>query len=154
MKGNQQVVATLNDTLKNAHSAFMQFAKHALWFKEKGYGKLAEMEEGEAAKEKGYMDQLAYRIMFLEGDPDFKSMGEAFFAADFRPILDADLSQQKASAETLRDAVKTANDVQDYASRDLANEILKAEEDRIDQIETEIEQFETLGRELYLSTRI
>lgn len=111
MKGNQQVVATLNDTLKNAHSAFMQFAKHALWFKEKGYGKLAEMEEGEAAKEKGYMDQLAYRIMFLEGDPDFKSMGEAFFAADFRPILDADLSQQKASAETLRDAVKTANDV-------------------------------------------
>ena len=64
------------------------------------------------------------------------------------------LSQQKASAETLRDAVKTANDVQDYASRDLTNEILKAKEDRIDQIETEIEQFETLGREIYLSTRI
>mgnify|MGYP001506709284 CR=1 FL=1 len=85
MKGNEQVVAALNDTLRNAHSAFMQFAKHALWFKEKGYGKLAEMEDGEAAKEKAYLDQLAYRIMFLEGDPDFGSMGKAFFAADFRP---------------------------------------------------------------------
>jgi bacterioferritin len=100
------------------------------------------------------MDQLAYRILFLEGDPDFGAMGEAFFAADFRPILDADLRQQKASAETLRHAVKTANDVQDYASRDLANEILKAKEDRIDQIETEIEQFEAMGREVYLSTRV
>ena len=29
MKGNEQVVAALNDTLRNAHSAFMQFAKHA-----------------------------------------------------------------------------------------------------------------------------
>ena len=154
MKGNDQVVAALNDTLRNAHSAFMQFAKHALWLQEKGYGKLAEMEAGEAAKEKAYMDQLAYRILFLEGDPDFGTMGEAFFTADFRPILDADLRQQKASAETLRHAVKTANDVQDYASRDLANEILKAKEDRIDQIETEIEQFEAMGREIYLSTRV
>ena len=34
MKGNDQVVAALNDTLRNAHSAFMQFAKHALWFRE------------------------------------------------------------------------------------------------------------------------
>jgi bacterioferritin len=140
----------LNDTLRNAHSAFMQFAKHALWFQEKGYGKLAEMEAGEAAKEKTYMDRLAYRIMFLEGDPDFGSMGKAFFASDFRPILDADLGQQKTSAETLRHAVKTANDVQDYASRDLANEILKAKEDRIDQIETEIEQFEAMAREIYV----
>ena len=68
--------------------------------------------------------------------------------------VDADLGQQKASAETFRHAVKTANDVQDYASRDLANEILKAKEDRIDQIETEIEQFEAMGREVYLSTRV
>ena len=154
MKGNEQVVAALNDSLRNAHSAFMQFAKHALWFQEKGYGKLAEMEAGEAAKEKAYMDRLAYRILFLQGDPDFGSMGQALFAADFRPILDADLGQQKASAETLRHAVKTANDVQDYASRDLANEILKAKEDRIDQLETEIEQFEAMGREVYLSTRV
>lgn len=154
MKGNQEVVAVLNDTLRNAHSAFMQFTKHALWFKDKGYGKLAELEEKEAAKEKDYIDKLAYRILFLEGDPDLAAMGEAFFAADFRPILDADLKQQKASADVLRQAVKTANDVQDYASRDLTNEILKAKEERIDQIETEIEQFETLGREIYLSTRV
>lgn len=65
MKGNQQVVAVLNDTLRNAHSAFMQFSKHALWFKDKGYNKLAELEEKEAAKEKDYIDKLAYRILFL-----------------------------------------------------------------------------------------
>lgn len=154
MKGNEQVVAALNDTLRNAHAAFMQFTKHALWFQEKGYSKLAEMETREADKEKAYMDQLSYRILFLEGDPDFETMGKSFFATDFRPILDADLEQQKASAETVRHAVKTANDVQDYASRDLANQIVKAKEERIDQIETEIEQFEALGREIYLSTRI
>ncbi len=42
----------------------------------------------------------------------------------------------------------------DRRTRDLANEILKAKEDRIDQIETEIEQFEAMGREVYLSTRV
>ncbi|WP_162937667.1 ferritin-like domain-containing protein [Indioceanicola profundi] len=154
MKGNEQVIAALNDSLRNAHSAFMQFAKHALWLKEKGYGKLAGMEEAEAAKEKAYMDQLAYRLLFLEGDPDFGAMGETFFAAEHRAILEADLHQQKASAEALRHAVKTANDVQDYASRDLVNEILKAKEDRIDQIETELEQFDAMGREIYLSTKV
>ncbi len=61
MKGNEQVVAALNDTLRNAHSAYMQFAKHALWFQEKGYGKLAEMEAGESAKEKTYIRHLKSR---------------------------------------------------------------------------------------------
>ena len=37
---------------------------------------------------------------------------------------------------------------------DIWSEILKAKEDRIDQIETEIEQFEAMGRKVYLSTRV
>ena len=46
MKGNDQVVAALNDTLRNTHSAFMQFAKHALWLQEKGYWTSPRIVEG------------------------------------------------------------------------------------------------------------
>jgi bacterioferritin len=100
------------------------------------------------------MGDVAYRIQFLEGDPTFDQMGEVYLTGEYRAILENNLKQHMHSLETLRTAVKTANDVQDYGSRDLVNEILKFKEQRVDHIEDEIQKFETMGKQVYMSTKI
>ena len=153
MQGNEQVISVLNEVLVNAHTSYMQFTKHSLIWKDRGYSKLAETEAGEAAKEKDYMEKLAYRILFLEGDPDLGRMRELFIGDDVETILNNDLRQQTFGLDALRNAVKTSNDIQDYGSRDLANEILKQKENKVDLLEAELGKLSDLGKQIYLSIK-
>jgi len=154
MKGKPEVIKILDEVLRNHHAAYMQFWKNSIFLKEQGFNALAEEQMADAKTERDNMGDVAYRIQFLEGDPTFDQMGEVFLAGEYRAILENNLKQHMHSLETLRDAVKTANDVQDYGSRDLVNEILKFKEQRVDHIEDEINKFETMGKQVYMSTKI
>lgn len=154
MKGNPDVLDILNQVLQNHHAAYMQFWKNSIYLKERGYDKLAEEQRQDGKTERHSMADIAYRIQFLEGDPTFDQMGEVYLTGEYRTILENNLKQHMHSLETLRTAVKTANDVQDYGSRDLVNEILKAKEARVDAVEDEIEKYDRLGEQVYLSTKV
>jgi bacterioferritin len=154
MKGKPEVIKILDEVLRNHHAAYMQFWKNSIYLNEKGFKALAEEQRQDAKTERHNMANVAYRIQFLEGDPTFDQMGEVYLTGEYREILENNLKQHMHSLETLRTAVKTANDVQDYGSRDLVNEILKVKEARVDAIEDEIEKFETMGKQLYMSTKV
>jgi bacterioferritin len=154
MQGKPEVIKILNEVLPNHHAAYMQFWKNSIFLKEQGFNALAEEQMADAKTERDNMGDIAYRIQFLEGDPTFDQMGEVYLTGEYRAILENNLKQHMHSLETLRTAVKTANDVQDYGSRDLVNEILKFKEQRVDHIEDEIQKFETMGKQVYMSTKI
>jgi bacterioferritin len=155
MKGHDDVIQALNQVVQNAHASYMQFLKHGLYLKDRGYAKLAEFEAKQAHEEKSYVKDVSYRILFLEGDPNLHDLGEADLSlqTDIRRILETDLKQHQQTLNALRHAVKTANDVLDYGSRDLVNTILKEKEEQVDVLEAELHKVEDMGLQVYLSTK-
>ena len=69
MKGNEKVIATLNDLLREELTAISQYMVHAEMYEDWGYEKLGEAEEHRAIEEMKHAEKLISRILFLGGQP-------------------------------------------------------------------------------------
>jgi bacterioferritin len=69
MKGNDQVIAKLNDLLADELTAINQYMVHAEMCDNWGYSELEEVVEARAIVEMKHAEKLIARILFLEGRP-------------------------------------------------------------------------------------
>jgi bacterioferritin len=73
---------------------------------------------------------------------------------DVPEILANDLKLELAARADLVDAVALFEDVKDYVSRDLAQELLDDTEEHIDYLETQLGLVDKVGRENYLQSQM
>jgi bacterioferritin len=64
--------------------------------------------------------------------------------------LRADLDLELEALPVLRDAIQYCEQVRDYVSRDLFQQILESEEDHVDMLETQFELIERVGIQNYI----
>jgi bacterioferritin len=64
-------------------------------------------------------------------------------------ILECDLRLEQSAMPSLREAIAYCESVRDFVSRDLFSEILEAEEDHVDFIETQLDLISKIGIENY-----
>jgi bacterioferritin len=147
MKGDDQVLQLLNETLKNELTAINQYWLHYRMLDNWGVKRLAEHERHESIDEMKHADRLAERILFLEGLPNLQMLGRLRIGENVEEILRADLELEHEAVGQLRGAIAHCEQVRDFVSRDLFRDILAAEEDHIDFLET---QFERMGLENYI----
>lgn len=140
---NTEIIVHLNQILKNELTAINQYFLHSRMLCDWGLTRLGAHEYEEAVDEMKHADLLIKRILFLEGLPNLQELGSLRIGQDVEEILKCDLQLEMQAIPDLRRAIKRAEAVDDYVSRELLERILEAEEEHVDFLET---QLQLLGR--------
>ncbi len=150
MKGDTKVIEFLNEALKNELTAINQYFLHSKMLDNWGISKLAKLEHEESIDEMKHADQLAERVLFLDGLPNFQQIGRLQIGETVEEILKADLSLEHEAIPLLKDAIEHCENVKDYVSRDLFASILESEEEHVDTLEQQFDLIERMGIENYI----
>jgi len=150
MTGDARVIEQLNEALRNELTAVNQYWLHYRLLDHWGIARLAEFERHESIDEMKHADQLAERILFLDGLPNFQALGRLRVGETVTEILQSDLDLEIEAVAMLRDAVAHAETVRDFVSRDLFARILANEEEHIDTLEKQFDMIERMGLENYI----
>jgi bacterioferritin len=150
MKGDEQVIQLLNETLKNELTAINQYWLHYRMLDNWGLKRLADYERHESIDEMKHADTLAERILFLDGLPNFQMLGRLRIGESVEEVIKADLDLEYEAREQLRGAIAHCETVRDYVSREIFERILESEEEHIDFLETQFEMIERMGLQNYI----
>ena len=150
MKGDAKVIEFLNKALTNELTAINQYWLHYRVLDDWGVTKLAEYERHESIDEMKHADQLAERILFLNGLPNFQALHKLKVGETVEEILKADLAVEHEAIPLLIDAIEYCETARDYVTRDLFASILASEEEHVDFLETQFDMIERMGLENYV----
>ena len=150
MQGDPKVIDYLNQALTNELTAVNQYWLHYRILHHWGVHKLAEFERHESIDEMKHADQLADRILVLDGLPNFQAIGRLKVGETVEEILRADLALEMEAIPLLKEAIVHAESVRDFVSRELFERILANEEEHVDTLETQFEMIQRMGLENYV----
>ena len=150
MKGDAKIIEHLNTVLGNELVAINQYFLHASMYKDWGIEALGNKEYKESIDEMEHIDSLIERILFLDGLPNLQKLGKLKVGENTLEILNCDLELEMEAAVDLREAIRYAESSRDFVSRDLFQDILDADEEHIDWLETQTQLVAKVGIENYI----
>jgi bacterioferritin len=153
MKGNEKVLAALNELLADELTAINQYMVHAEMLEQWGYGLLHKEIESQAIDEMHHAEWLIGRILFLEGSPVVSNLRPIKIGSDINEIIAGDQQAELEAVVAYNRGIALASEVEDEATADLLITILKMEEGHVDWAEKQRAQIAQMGVENYLSTK-
>ena len=150
MRGDPKVIDFLNAVLKGELTAVNQYWLHYRLLDNLGIKKLADYERHESIDEMKHADKLMERIFFHDGLPGMQALNRLRIGENVPEIFEADLALEHEACALLKDAIQHCETVRDYPSRDLFAEILAAEEEHVDFIETQQTMITQMGLQNYI----
>ncbi|OQA14290.1 MAG: Bacterioferritin [Firmicutes bacterium ADurb.Bin356] len=154
MKGDSKLVSALNSLLADELTAINQYIVHAEMCEDWGYEKLHEHFEKRAIDEMKHAEILIGRILFLEGRPIVSNLGKISIGKEVPEQLENDRLAEVDAINAYNNAIKLAGEVNDYATRKILQEILKDEDEHMDEIEELLDQIAHMGLPIFLTTKM
>ncbi len=154
MKGNDRLIAALNDLLADELTAINQYMVHSEMCDDWGYAKLHKHFEKRAIDEMKHAEKLIGRILFLEGIPKVTKLNDILIGASIDKQLLNDHIAEEGAIKAYNDAIVLAGEVKDFATRDLLQQILNDEDQHMDEIEELQSQIEQMSMQVFLTTQV
>ena len=151
MKGNDKLIATLNELLADELTAISQYMVHSEMCNTWGYTKLHKAIEGQAMDEMHHAEWLIERILFLEGMPVVSKLNPIKIGASAKDMIMNDAEAEAGAVAAYNAGIRLAHEVADQSTADLLANILKMEEAHVDWAEKQRAQITQMGLETYLS---
>ncbi|WP_028774481.1 bacterioferritin [Shewanella waksmanii] len=155
MKGNQDVIDTLNGLLTGELSAMDQYFVHGLMYEDWGLEQLHVRISHESDDEKEHAAKLVQRILFLGGTPDVASREPLKIGKTPEEMLKNDLEYEYMVADNLRKAIAQCEQKQDYQTREILEVLLdETESDHMYWLEKQLGLIDKIGLQNYLQTKM
>lgn len=154
MKGNEKLLAKLNDLLSDELTAVNQYMVHAEMDDNWAYTRLAESVEKRAIEEMKHAESLISRILFLEGVPVVNSLKKISIGEVVEKQIENDRVSEFGAIQSYNDGIKIARSVDDNGTEQLLKSILKDEEAHIDWLEAQQDQIKQVGIQNYLAQQV
>ena len=149
MKGNEKVIEYLNKGLRSELTAVSQYWLHYRLLDDWGYSKMAAKWRAESIEEMQHADKFIERILFLEGHPNLQQLDPLMIGQTIKEILESDLKGEISARTLYKEGRDCCNEVGDYISMKLFEELMADEEGHIDFLETQLSLLDALGTEKY-----
>lgn len=154
MQGENQVLGVLNGALRDQLTAINQLFLHARMARNWGLHRLNDYEYKRSIKAMKMADVLIERLLFLEGLPNLQDLGKLLIGENVPEMLKGDLKMMTDIRSGLRESIHTCEEIRDYVSREILDELLEETEEQIDWIETQQWLIENSGLENYLQSQM
>ena len=154
MKGNDRVIAKLNDLLADELTAINQYMVQSEMCANWGYEKLHKAIEKEARDEMKHAEKHIGRILFLEGSPTVSRLNQINVGNDVPAFLKNNWDAESGAIKSYNEAMRLATEVGDHGTREMLESILKDEESHIDLIEAQLDQIKQMGLQTYLGEQV
>jgi len=151
MRGDDEVLALLNEQLTSELTAINPYFLHAKMQANWGFTQLADHTRKESLEEMQHAERITDRILFLEGLPNYQRLFSLRIGQTVREQFQADLAVEMEVVERLRPGIAMCRDKGDITTANIFEHILADEEEHIDYLETNLELIDKLGEQLYLS---
>jgi bacterioferritin len=153
MRGNEKVIAELNEALREELTAINQYFIHAEMCHNWGYHRLGSYIRKQSIDEMKHAEVLIERILFLDGTPKMEYL-DLNIGQSVRDQIAADLKLEINAVAMYNKAIQVAREQMDDASRELFAKLLKDEEEHVDWLEAQTHMIEEMGYERYLSNQV
>ncbi len=154
MQGNKDVIAALNEALKEELTAINQYFLHAEMCENWHYKKIADFIRKQSIDEMKHAEELIERILFLDATPNMTELMKLTVGRNVQEQLESDLKLETGAVAMYNRCVKLCREAGDNTSRELFERLLKDEEEHVDWLEAQLHQIKEMGYEHYLSQQI
>ena len=154
MKGEAQVIERLNEALFLELGAVNQYWVHYRILSDWGVQKLAARERAESIEEMHHADKLIERIIFLEGHPNLQRVAPLRIGQSIKEVLEADLAGEYDARKAYKSSRELCEQLGDYVSKNLFEELLTDEEGHIDFLETQLQLIDRVGLPNYCQSQM
>ncbi len=154
MKGNVDLIKTLNSLLADELTAINEYMVHSEMCANWGFERLHKATEKRAIDEMKHAEKLIGRILFLEGTPEVGRLNKLQIGPDVAAQLKNDRLAEARAVRAYNEAIPQAVQASDNGTRELLESILKDEEAHIDWLEAQLDQIEQMGLQNFLAQQV
>ncbi|WP_424934199.1 bacterioferritin [Amaricoccus macauensis] len=149
MKGDEKVIEFLNAGLRSELTAVSQYWLHYRLQADWGLKKLADKSREESIEEMQHADKFIDRIIFLGGHPNLQKLDPLRIGETPKETLECDLAAEYEARALYKEGRDLCEEVGDYVSKNLFEELMADEEGHIDFLETQLDLLKSIGEQNY-----
>jgi bacterioferritin len=154
MKGNEEVIAVLQDVLCAELTAVNQYFIHARMCENWGYKKLAAYIRKESIEEMHHAQEIIDRILYFDGAPNMQKYMKINVGKSVPQQFQFDLEVEYQAVPRLNRGVEIAREKGDNGTRALLEHILREEEEHVDWLEAQLGVIKEIGADNYLAQQL